>query len=100
MIWETWIAVAVFLLCGSVLNGQAARNSQMLRTLRLIRVARIARTARFVQYFPELLTLTHALGHGLRAVLSVGVLLTLALYVFGIVFTMGLADDALFQDRF
>ncbi len=40
-----------------------------------------------------------ALAHGLRAVLSVGCLLTLVLYIFGIVFTMVLADDAEFQDR-
>jgi hypothetical protein len=100
MVWETWIIVALYLLFGSIGNGNTARGSRMLRILRLVRLVRVARTAKMVERFPVLMTLIRAMAQGFRAVLAVGGLLSLVVYVFALIFTMSLSGEAVFNGKF
>lgn len=74
-------------------GGTVGRTSQILRMLRLTRLIRVVRATRLLKYSPELLTLAWGVVAGIRSVLVVLCFLGLVIYVFAIIFTMGLSSE-------
>jgi hypothetical protein len=91
MVWETWIMVILYWTTRFEFAGSAARGSQILRMLRLTRLVRVARATRLLKYSPELLTLAWSVIAGARSVVVVLAMVWLLIYVFAIIFTMGLS---------
>jgi len=92
MIWETWIAVAVYLLVGGT-EGGAAGHSSILRILRMFRLTRVARMARLLRNLPELMILVKGMMTGIRAVSATLLLLFMIIYVFAVMFTQLLSGS-------
>jgi hypothetical protein len=100
MVWETWIMVTIYLWFGYVSGSAEIGNYQVLRILRMVRLARVARSTRLLHTVPELWVLAQGVIVGLRSVLAVLCLLLLIVYVFGVLFTLCLADTELAVGKF
>jgi len=94
MILETWL---VPLFTDPDGGGSGLGNLAILRLLRLMRLTRMVRLMRSV---PELLVLLKGIASATKAVGCTLLLLTIALYIFGIIFRMGMAEDPDFVNTF
>jgi hypothetical protein len=86
MFWESFVTLAMYDIFGMDPKGVPAKDSQILRVLRLVRLTRVARAAKILKYNPELLILARGMVGGMRSSLTVGILMTLIVFVFAIVF--------------
>lgn len=86
MIGETWI----MMLITAFVSGPSANmgmDPSTLRLIRLLRLSRMARMARIFRAIPELMIMMKGLVAGIRPVSVTLSILTLVIYVFGVLFT-------------
>jgi len=99
MVWETWVEVGLFMLCGN-LNSWSPKGASILRVLRVIRITRVARMARLLSSFPELMILLKAILLAVRSVCSTLFLLIITVYVFAVAFVQTLSGTEAGQGCF
>jgi len=96
MIVETWVMMLVQAVAQSTKRGNGVGEEDTggpvidpstLRLIRLLRLSRMARMARLFKAIPELKIMMKGLVAGLRPVSVTLTILTLVLYVFGVLFT-------------
>merc|ERR1719264_1547037 len=97
IVLETWVLPVVLLLVKIKISSSSLGFLLVLRILRLLRVLRLGRVLREV---PELLVVIRGTAIAFRAILVVILLLTIIIYMGGIVFTVILEGTAIGADRF
>jgi len=101
MVWETWVAVVLYLIVGGTdTSSHTARRGSILRILRMFRLTRVARMARLMRNMPELMILIKGMMMGVRAVSATLLLLFVIIYVFAVMFTQLLAGSEAGADCF
>jgi len=93
MVAETWVMPAIF----SIIGGRVSLPTGPLRLLRLLRLSRLVR---LIRTLPELVTMFKGMFVASRAVGSSLLMVSLLIYVFGIVVHMGLGDEESQQEKF
>lgn len=92
MVWETWVAVAVYLIMDTEI-GRGSSKTSAFRVFRLVRLVRVARMARVMRSVPELMILVKALSMAVRSVFATLLLLVVTIYTFAVFLTMLLAGS-------
>lgn len=95
IVLSSWWETAVELLYASSDEGGGGVGLTGLRTLRIVRITRLvklARVARILRFVMALRTLTQSIIYTLKSLIWALVLMTLIVYVFGILFVQAVDD--------
>merc|ERR1719331_1458463 len=90
MIVETWLIPMIM----------GAGDLGAFSGLKLLRLARLSRLVKLIRQVPELLILIKGMFEATRSVSVTIFLLSIELYLFGIIFTMGLKDEPAYEGWF
>eukprot|EP00931_Biecheleriopsis_adriatica_P109243 TRINITY_DN8351_c0_g1_i2.p1 TRINITY_DN8351_c0_g1~~TRINITY_DN8351_c0_g1_i2.p1 ORF type:complete len:868 (-),score=161.20 TRINITY_DN8351_c0_g1_i2:160-2763(-) len=97
MIVETWIIPLAMLLSPDSFSDGFSTKIYVLRMFRLLRLTRIARLLRA---FPEVMMLLKGMFHALRGVLTVLSLLSVLLFIFGVIFRVGAKEHEELEQQY
>merc|ERR1719253_1109237 len=95
MILDIWVLMPIVHFVGG--SDSVSIPTQPLRVLRLFKLTRMAR---LLKAFPELVTMIKGLVRSLRAISSSAIMITLMLYIWGILVHMLLKDKDELNDKY
>eukprot|EP00927_Polykrikos_kofoidii_P007265 TRINITY_DN12972_c0_g1_i1.p1 TRINITY_DN12972_c0_g1~~TRINITY_DN12972_c0_g1_i1.p1 ORF type:complete len:671 (-),score=141.79 TRINITY_DN12972_c0_g1_i1:266-2278(-) len=98
MVFETWIMFFMVMAQGS--SSSEGGDTGVVKLLRLLRLSRMARMARLLRSSPELLVLIKGIAAAVRSVVSSVALLTIVLYIFGILFKSLASEEVLLRTEY